>query len=314
MLYSPWPIVLDRPRCGFWKLRISSPFINFLCAAGRWIPVWHRARASGRLRGRRFETDVSCADYTCGASVMCRREGMMCGSSQKHTEAIPSVLHGLVQITSWSFTRILITSTSSFLPRSRAASVGHPWMFIFITKDKSTWWVHSSAQTPTPPLPRQAVVFSPHKACQTGWMEERLQQASKPAALANYGPDVLRNPGIGAGRSISCWILGVGLTGFGCAWTVRNVLQKFESLQYWYWKYWCVKTNPLWLYGYYLTHTSSSCWFTSHWLQEVEKKKSSIVLKTSINWQRSVRKIRCNKGWIRIIERLQFTVQIGLSP
>lgn len=161
----------------FWKQRISSHFINFLCAAGRWIPVWLRAGASGRLRGRQFEwlagageTDVSCADYTCGASVMCRREEMMCGSSQKHTEAIPSVLHGLVQITSWSFTRILITSTSSFLPRSRAASVRHRWMFIFITKDKSTWWVHSSAQRPPP---RWAVVFSPHKACQTGWMEER---------------------------------------------------------------------------------------------------------------------------------------------
>lgn len=119
VLFSPWSIVLDRPRCGFWKQRISSRFINFLCAAGRWIPVWLRARASGRLRGRRSErsagagqTDVSCADYTCGASVMCRRDEMMCGSSQKHTEAIPSVLHGLVQITSWSSTRILITSTS----------------------------------------------------------------------------------------------------------------------------------------------------------------------------------------------------------
>lgn len=144
-------------------------------------------------------------------------------------------------------------------------------MFIFITKDKSTWWVRSSAQRPPP---RRAVVFSPHNACQTGWMEERPQQALKPATLANYRPDVLQNPGIRAGRSISCWSLGVGLTGFDCAWTVRNVLQKFESLQYSYWKYWWAKTNPC---GFTVTlshtHTSSSFWLTSQWLQEVEKKK-----------------------------------------
>lgn len=279
VLFSPWPIVLDRPRCGFWKQRNSSHFINFLCGAGRWIPVWLRAWASGRLRGRQCErsagageTDVSCADYTCGASVMCRREEMMCGSSQKHTEAIPSVLHGLVQITSWSFTRIVITSTSSFLPRSRAASVRHRWMFIFITKDESTWWVHSSAQRPPP---RQAVVFSPHKACQTGWMEERLQQASKPAELANYRPDVLQNPGIRAPRSEHlllgprCWFNRLPLClnspkRSAKVWIVAILILKILV---------CKNKTLVALRLLYLTHTSSSCWHTSQWLQEVEKKE-----------------------------------------
>lgn len=54
VLFSPWPIVLERPSCVFWKQRISLHFINFLCVASRRIPVWLRARESGRLCGRRW--------------------------------------------------------------------------------------------------------------------------------------------------------------------------------------------------------------------------------------------------------------------
>lgn len=53
------------------------------------------------------------------------------------------------------------------------------WMFIFKTKDKS------AAAALRRQIAHRALPLSPHKACQTGWMEEKLQRASKPAASSS---------------------------------------------------------------------------------------------------------------------------------
>lgn len=53
------------------------------------------------------------------------------------------------------------------------------WMFIFKTKDKS------AAAALRRQIAHRALLLSPHKACQTGWMEEKLQRASKAAASSS---------------------------------------------------------------------------------------------------------------------------------
>lgn len=167
---------------------ISSRFLNFLCAASRWIGVWVKARvlsvlsertASWLLQSQRLlssfrpnslyaageysvslrwsvgfrrvsSTDVLCLcggiRLTPNADIMCAARSINCGSvlrhsergreramwqeslishksqrdsKQKQTETIPSLLRALVQITSWRFARISITSPL-LLPPTRS--------------------------------------------------------------------------------------------------------------------------------------------------------------------------------------------------
>lgn len=132
--------------------------------------------------------------------LMCRRNETMCGSSQKQTEAILPVLLRLAWITSWSFTRTSVTSPpSSFLSLSLSLHLADAAGCLY---SKQRVNPHSGAAAALRrQIPRRAALLPPHKACQTGWMEERLLRASKPAASSfqQHGQLQTRcasNPGI----------------------------------------------------------------------------------------------------------------------